>query len=196
MTTYAWPDDLRAATVQWRQRSNTQVATSPLTGSVQTQELPGARWLMTVQAAAAVEVHALETLLVKLRGQANRVSVYPLHRPTPRGTWGGTPLVQGTAQVGASLITDGWTAGSTLLAGDFFAVNGELKQVVADATANGSGVMTIVFEPPLRASPADNAPLTLIRPTCTMMLASPEWAIGIGAGTIIEGAIDLVEVWS
>ena len=34
----------------------------------------------------------------------------------------GTPLVAGASQVGASLVTDGWTAGATVLAVGKFSV--------------------------------------------------------------------------
>ncbi len=88
------------------------------------------------------------------------------------GTFAGATaaLVNGAVSSGASsVVTDGWTAGATLKAGDViafggtasasggvYAVNpltrtttGELKQfvVTADATADGSGNMTISISP-------------------------------------------------
>jgi len=98
----------------------------------------------------------------------------------------GTPLVNGASQTGASLITDGWTANTTIAQGTVFtlaavhAVHPEtrvaypfLQQfvVTADATADGTGNATLSISPSIttsgatqtvNASPADNAALTLV----------------------------------
>jgi hypothetical protein len=103
------------------------------------------------------------------------------------GTYGGTPLVNGANQTGASLITDGWTATTTTLnEGDIFTIagvymvnpqsrlsNGVLQQFrVSTATVtDGSGNSTIAIEPSIIASgayqtvsalPADNAAITVV----------------------------------
>jgi len=104
------------------------------------------------------------------------------------GPLGGTPLVNGASQTGASLITDGWTAAaaSRLKKGDVFtiagvnAVNpitkqstGALQQfvVTADVSSDGSGNLTAAIYPSIvtsgalqtvTASPADNAALTIV----------------------------------
>ena len=94
------------------------------------------------------------------------------------GSGGGTPLVNGSSQTGSSLITDGWPASKTVLrAGDYFSVNGELKQVTSDVLSDGSGNATIPFKPFLRGSPADNAPLTITRASCEMALVDDQQAI-------------------
>lgn len=102
------------------------------------------------------------------------------------GPLGGTPLVNGASQTGASLITDGWTAAaaSRVKAGDVFtianvyAVNpitkqntGRLQQfvVTADGSSDGTGNLTLAISPSIvtsgkfqnvSAGPADNAALT------------------------------------
>jgi hypothetical protein len=86
----------------------------------------------------------------------------PVFGHTNRGDGGGTPLVAGASQTGASLNTDGWPATTTVLkAGDYFSVNGELKMVTADCVSDASGNATVEFAPILRSAPADNAALTL-----------------------------------
>lgn len=114
------------------------------------------------------------------------------------GAQGGTPLVNGASQSGNSLVTDGWTASAAtrLLKGDRFTIAavymvnaqsrnsiGVLQTFVAtsDAASDGSGNLTVYFEPPLVASgqyqtvdslPADNAAITVVgaantvSPTC------------------------------
>jgi hypothetical protein len=104
------------------------------------------------------------------------------------GPQGGTPLVNTAGQSGNSLITDGWTAAAAnrLLVGDRFTIgsvymvnaqsrvsNGTLQEfvVTAPADSDGSGNLTVYFQPPLVASgqyqtvdslPADNAPITVV----------------------------------
>lgn len=104
------------------------------------------------------------------------------------GPLGGTPLVNGASQVGAALITDGWTAAAAarLKKGDVFtiagvyAVNpytrettGSLRQfvVTADVSSDGSGNLTAAISPSIAVtgafqnvtgSPADNAAITVL----------------------------------
>lgn len=194
MTTYAFPTLSRPpSSFVWRLLSNTQTLESPLTGSIQTIELPGARWAFTASWPGFTETDAalMQSFLAKLRGQANRFTMYNFARKVPRGTAAGVPTVNNesgsptTLQTGTTLITKSWTAGVTLKEGDFFGVNGELKMVTAAATADGSGNMTITFEPPLRASPAHGAAITYTNPTATFMLSNPvsEWNTAPGKFT-------------
>ena len=102
------------------------------------------------------------------------------------GPLGGTPLVNGAAQTGATLITDGWTtaAASRLLGGETFtlagvyAVNpltrvstGKLQDftVVGPFSSDAAGNLTMTISPAIVTSgttqnvtnsPADNAALT------------------------------------
>lgn len=104
------------------------------------------------------------------------------------GPLGGTPLVNGAAQTGASLVTDGWTAaaaarlnqGDVFTIAGVFAVNpvsrqstGQLQQFVATAnvSSDGAGNATIPISPAITptgqfqnvtVSPADNAAITVI----------------------------------
>ncbi len=188
MTTIAFPQLSRAApdSLTWQLLSNTQRFTSPLNGAVQTIELPGARWACSFgyETLLNADAAALQSFLAQLRGMANRAAIYYFARQQPLGVASGTPVVNGGGQTGASLNTAGWTAGvaGILKAGDFFGVNGELKMSIADASSNGSGVATIQFEPPLRASPPSGIALALNRPTCLMIPTEPrsEWHIRAG----------------
>lgn len=159
-------------------RSNTQSFESPLNRTVQTLELVGARWhgqyelppMRRDQAAVWI------SMLIALQGRAGRFFGFDPDAKTPRGTWAGTPLVNGASQTGSSLILDGFTASATVKTGDYFQVGTELKMITADGTADGSGNLTISFAPSLRASPADNDPITSSNPTCTMMLVDDDQA--------------------
>jgi P22 coat protein - gene protein 5 len=110
-------------------------------------------------------------------------TLWPSHTP---GTKAGTPLVNGATQTGASLVTDGWTASTAALKqGDIFTIAGvfrvhpETKQstgilqsfvATANATADGSGNLTIPISPAIvtsgaaqnvSGSPADNASISV-----------------------------------
>lgn len=105
------------------------------------------------------------------------------------GTYGGTPLINGTTVSGASsFVTDGWTATTTTLnVGDIitvagvYDVNGQTKQtygnlkpfvVTAKTTTDGGGNSTIQISPAVvgpgsalqnvSALPADNAAITVV----------------------------------
>lgn len=103
------------------------------------------------------------------------------------GAHGGTPLVNGASQTGATLVTDGWTASTAVLkAGDVFTIagvnrvhketrqdTGELQKfvVTADGSSDGTGNLTISISPSITtsgafqtvtASPADNAAITVL----------------------------------
>lgn len=159
-------------------RANTQAFPSPLNGAVQTVELPGAMWVCEVQydTLRKRDRLLLQAFASRLRGRAGRAFLWDMSHSTPLGVATGTPLVQGAGQTGASLITDGWTPSITgiLKAGDYFGVNTQLHRLVEDANTSAGGVATLLFEAPLRASPADNAVITVNAPTFKAMLADDE----------------------
>ena len=180
MPTLTLPTLTRTAptVVSFRLLHNTQSFESPLNRTVQTLELPGARWQAVVEWKNLVEADAriFKAFLASLRGAAGRFYLGDLSHGTPAGTALGTPLVKGASQTGTSLVTDGWSAGQTslLLPGDYFSVNGELKIITAVCTSDGSGNATLSFAPPLRSAPADNAPITVINPVATFRLKDDE----------------------
>lgn len=97
------------------------------------------------------------------------------------------PVVKGAAQGGTALITDGWRASSTvLLAGDYFQLGSQYFMAVADAAWDSGGAATLNFRPALRASPADNAGITILNPALVARLQLPDifWEIdqtGLGS---------------
>ena len=195
----AWPTLSRLPSRQSLMLTyNTQVHVSPFDGSVQTQQMPGAKWGTTIEYDNLLPADALklQAFLASLGGRAGRISVGNFGQPYPSGSAGGTPLINGFPYLrGASSIgTDGWTPGATMRAGDFFGLDDRLYQVNADATANGSGQMTITFSPPLRTGPLDNAALTLSSPTTTMMLVDDMQGWSYAAGLFRSFAVDLIEV--
>lgn len=167
------PSSPNLVTSRFGLETNTQSFTSPFTKSTQRVLLGGARWSLsgTLPAMHRSQAAVWQAFFLSLEGSAGTFYGFDPDAKSPRGTGSGTPLVNGSAQTGSSLITDGWAANQTVLrVGDYFTVNSELKMVTANALTNGSGQVTISFKPALRNSPADNAVITIDNPTCIMAL--------------------------
>lgn len=162
---------------------------SPLSRTVQTVEMPGARWrvVFSLENLSESDAAALQAFLAALRGQAGRFYLYNMARQIPRGVATGTPLANGTNADRSVCVTDGWTHGALVLkAGDFIGIptsaGHELKMVTADVTADGSGNATINIEPPARRDTTDNAAIVITRPTAIFMTDadSAEWTTAPG----------------
>lgn len=79
--------------------------------------------------------------------------------------------VQGAGQSGTSLLVDGVSNSTLILAkGEYFQVRNELKRATANCTSNGSGEVTLNFKPALRTSPADNDPVDFASPVLLAQL--------------------------
>ena len=109
------------------------------------------------------------------------------------GAHGGTPLVNGASQSGASIDTDGWGA-TSLNKGDIFTIagvfgvnpqsrqsTGELQQFVVTADNADAGDKTIAISPAIvtsgamqtvTAAPADNAVITVLGVASTSAIQS------------------------
>jgi len=160
--------------VEWQKLSHTQSFQSALDRSVQTLALTGARWMATLRFRNLPDTDArtLIAFLASLSGQSGRFTLHDHSHPNPSGIATGTPLIKGASQTGKSIITDGWTTSQTgiLKAGDWVGFNGELRMQTVDVDSDVSGNATLTLDEPVRSSPADNAVITTVQPTATMML--------------------------
>lgn len=161
----ALPSSPAPVRTRFELRRMVAAASSPFSGHSQAVDWGGAVWMADVSLPAMLRATADEWIAFfhKLRGRYGYFQLGDWDRRTARGTWG-TPLVKGGSQVGNTLDIDGVGNGSVRRAGDMFQLENRLYQLVADDTADGSGNATITFEPALRSSPADNAPLTVSSP--------------------------------
>lgn len=203
-----WPSALTPAEIELGIRFNTQVNVSDLSGYVQTVELPGARWSMSLTMPPLErdgEASVLEAFIAKLRGQAVRAVMPVFKRATPLGTWAGAPAVNNEvgsptlAQTGTSIEVNGFTAFATVKAGDYFNLGsgGELHMVTEDATADSGGRATLSIQPAIRTSPAHGTLLVSSSPKVPLMILTdphPRWRIK--PSDINEFALDFVEVFA
>ena len=202
MTTLSWPSvSVQPTRFEWWLAAVTQEHRSPLDGTVQTQGLSAARWEARVEYynVSADDAAILKAFIVAMRGRAGRVYVREFGRPGPRGVGGGTPVVDGAGQAGASLAvaggplsTSGW-----LQTGDIFGVNGQAYMLTAPANTDGTGDATLAIAPPLRSSPANGATVTLVAPQVTMMFAGDRngWTYEPAARGRHTFVFDLVEAF-
>ena len=177
--------------------TNTQTFQSPLNKSVQTYELPGARWQLTAtfENLGELDARMLKAWIAKLRGAAGRFYCSDLSHKRPNGKAIGAGTVYGAGQAGTSIIS-AWmiplaTADSTiltadidtfsidasagnvplwLLPGDYCNINGELKIITDIVPLDNQGHATLSFAPPLRAIPADGSPIIISAPTAVFRL--------------------------
>lgn len=209
MSTIAFPTLSRSAppAITMGLRSYTQRLESPLTGSVQTAEIPfAARWFMSMKwpnLEETTDAPLLQSFKLQLRGAANRAALYNFARPVPQGTITTSGVtVSGAVVQGATTVSfAGCGASKTLKVGDFFAVGGELKMVSGTAafTSNGAGAMSsVTFEPPVRAAAgwAGSAAVTLTRPTALFIQNGDDGEWDTRAPQFTEIAMDMIEVFA
>jgi hypothetical protein len=188
MTILTFPTIRRPSAGSYRLRGNTQAHRSPLDGTEQTLEMPGAVWEITVSwdNLGTDDQRVLAAFLAQLRGAAGRFYYSPTAWQPRRATGGGTPLINGAAQSGSSLVTDGWSASVQVMrAGDWLSYTDalgrrRLHMVTADVSSSAGGAATLAITPPIRRAGAENAAVEVAAPSGVFRLpddAAPEMAI-------------------
>jgi hypothetical protein len=196
MPTISFPTLSRGpASLAWALQSSTLQHQSPLSGATRTISTPGSRWTFSASwpALAYADRSKVEAFVAALNGRAGRFYFSPPEYYYPRGT-ARTATVNGAGQTGSTLNAT-MTVFTTLLAGDFLEVNGELKRVTANMAATGGGTGSIGISPPLRASPGAGSAITLTAPKATFMLMDDKAGITVGAGGFCDFTIDAIETF-
>ena len=160
----------------------TQTHESPFDGTLQTLEMPGARWELTATwpTLGPDDRRLMAAFLASLRGRAGRFAFSPAQWSPRSATGGGTPVINGDFQVGSALSTRGWTAlAQVMRAGDWLSYvdtrgRRRLHLVVADASADASGVAALSISPPIRRAGADGAVVDVVAPAGVFMLPQDE----------------------
>lgn len=182
---------------------NTQISVSPLSGSVQTVEIPGARWTaeLTFSGLEAYEGRVLAAFIAEMRGSSGRFFLHDFSHAAPRGTASapGAVTISGAGQTGNSVTTAGWNISQTgvLLPGDYVSFdNNELKLVTQQVDTDISGNATITFDPPLRNPPSDASSVTLTECKTIMMLNNDEnfWG-ATTSGLLTDISISCIEAF-
>lgn len=200
MSIIQFPVNLYSASQSWGQQRN-DIEFRSMFGA-QAQEASGPLWVASITASDdPTQAGAWQAMLMQLRGRTNQLALWNKGREQPLGTMRGAMTIGTTAQGATSLvITAAGQASKTLLAGDYLGVGSGLTQqvvmVCADATSNGSGVITVTTEPALRNAFASSSSVTWYRPCALFRRKDSTAQWDYEPGGIVKGmSLDLLEDW-
>jgi len=180
---------------------------SESTGATATRILGPPRWRLAMESPRQLSVVQLgiwQPMLMKLRGNVNHLAMWDVVQFAPLGTMRGTMTISGTPAAGLNTVTitaGGGQAGTTLKATDWLqfgsGLTSQLVNLTADAVADGSGVIVVTFEPPLRIALTNGSAVTWDRPVAHYKLVNPDFMLNYDPGYLTKGsvALDLMEQW-
>ena len=176
----ALPTHTGIQSITFRAVNTVGLSQSPFTYAQQAVAHAGQRWEIDVTLPSMKRADAEQWVawLISLRGQLGTFTLGDPIGATPRGSAGGTPVVNGASQTGGTLIIDGCTTSQTgwLKAGDYVqlgsAGSATLHKVLADVDTDGSGNATLDLWPYIRSAPADDATVVVSNTVGNFRLAS------------------------
>jgi hypothetical protein len=178
-------------------RSSVFVHTSPYTSASQRVAMAGADvWAFTATwlGLRGRELDLMEGFLSQLQGRSGTFTLSPWHRRAPSGTATGPGATVGTtAQFATSVVVSGVGSGRTLLTGDLLQLGTQVHRVVTDATADGSGQITVSVRPALRLAQTAGAVVTLSSPTAIWRLTEDAQGIERTAGGFADVTLSAIE---
>jgi hypothetical protein len=191
------PVGLSVARQTWIQQRN-DVEFRSVFGA-QAQEASGPLWSTSITSSLK-RLPLWQAMQLQLRGKTNQIAMWNMGRPQPLGTMRGVMTMAAAAQGATALVvTATGQAAKTLLIGDFLGFGAGLTQqvvmVVADATANGSGVITLATEPALRNAFAAGAGVTWYRPCALFRRTESKSQWEYEPGVVKAMTLDLLEDW-
>lgn len=199
MAAYTWAD-LR----DWMPREfsmfiepNERSFTGYYSGQSQVVDLLGERWQasMVLPARRGRALGAeREVMMAKLR-RSNTLNLWHLRRPAPRGTQRGSPTISGAVAQLASTVNIQGSANATLLQGDLLGLGGQVSMVMADITANGSGLFSgVQIWPRARTAISNGSAVTWDKPTVSFRNAEKSSPVVWMPGSVSDQlTINLVE---
>jgi len=186
------PTHIGANAITLRARNNIAVSTSPFSNKQQVVAHTGQQWEadVTLPPMNRADAEQWVAFLVTLRGQLGTFLMGDPSSEAPRGSAGGTPLVQGTSQTGDVLIADGATANQTgwLKAGDYLQVgagaSSSLHKVLVDVDSDNGGNVTIDIWPSIKTAPADNSAIVVSSAKGLFRLTSNETSWNVNSASL------------
>lgn len=202
MTNYVIPASPGIASLTMRQAVVDKQTGSPFTFSQQVLSYAGQRWEadVTLPPMNNADARAWLAFFAQVGGRYNTFTMGDPAGATPRGEAGGTPLVNGAGQTGASLVIDGATLSQSdwLMAGDYIQIgtgeSARLHMVQADVASDGSGNVTLAIWPDIITAPADNASVIVSNTVGAWRMASPTRTWAVNPATIYDLSFSAVSV--
>ena len=201
MSVITFPSTLKVSDAHWEQ-VRLDLAFNSVFGS-QGVEVDTPRWALTLEAPPMLEQESgdWQALLMNLRGQTRQLALWNTGRSAPRGTMRGTMTLNIAAEQGDTTLSiiAGTEAAKTLKSGDWLGLGtGTTQQVVmvtADATANGSGVISVTVEPPLRNGHLIAAAVTWDKPKALFRRKQSAASWDYKNVSVSGFSLDLIEDW-
>jgi hypothetical protein len=188
----------RSANIRSLQNTIVSVTTS---GRKQARQIDGQRFAITLQfpPMSRSEFAPIKAFIMKQRSQLENFTLIPPTESNAQGVASGTISVDGALTSGTTTATiDGMTVSTNGIfkAGDYFRFTGQQKvyMAVEDLNSDGYGEGTLTFEPPLRASVADNNVIIYDNVDFTVSLTNDIQEFDLGVNNYYSYEIDVVEV--
>jgi hypothetical protein len=199
MSVITFPSTLGVARCTWAQQRNDIEFRSAF--GAQAVEGSGPLWAVTLEGAPGLAANGggWQALGISLRGKTRQLELWNHGRPVPLGTMRGTmTLNSGAAQGATSLeIVASGQNGKTLLQGDYLGIGSLLTQqvvmVVEDATSDGSGVISVTTEPPLRNAFLSGESVTWDHPKALFRRVDSKYGWNYSAAVVDGFVLDLIE---
>ncbi len=200
MSVITWPS-LPVARFSWAQQRY-DISFNSMFGS-QAVEASTPGWAVNMESPAGLSSNGggWQALGMQLRGKTNQLALWNIARPAPLGTMRGTMTLNSDAAQGSttlSIVASG-QASKTLLQGDFLGIGTLLTQqvvmVVANATSNGSGVISVTVEPALRNAFVSGDSVTWDKPKALFRRVDSRFGWQHSAAVVDGFTLDLVEDW-
>lgn len=189
---FNWPSEFTPQLVSWGIQKAGIGFRSPMAGTLESIEFPGAFWKVSVTLPdlSMDDGASAQAFFSRLAGGAERVLVPYWMRPEPLGTMRGAPQVYTTVARGVTTIQ--LIASGTLKRGDMLGIDGTLFQVFTDCAAVG-GIITVPTVN--RARRAINAGATVVwaTPTMSALVPSQSSLANFEPGRGLPLAVDLEE---
>jgi len=206
MSIITLPTDVGVLRVEWGIKRFDLEHMGSDSGASQARLLAPPRWtaaLIGPEHNTAAQAAAWRDFIFSLNGRVNQLALYDLGNTAPRGTMRGTLTFSASASAGATSVSITGGAGqaaTTLLKGDWlgFGQSGSSRQLVsvaADATANGSGVISLTLRQPLRYAVTSGDSVTWDKPTALFRQTTAESRWSHQASIRTGYSLDLIESW-
>lgn len=146
-----WPESLEPTETSWGMTYNNRAFTSTLSNAQQVVGYPGAYWVCTLTFGVLFDEdeRQLTSLLGRLHGMFGTVKIPAITR-TREDDIGAAVVVSGIAQATAMIIGGVTPSARVFSLGDYLTVEGEMFEVVQDATANAQGEVTVTLNKRIR----------------------------------------------
>ena len=199
MANPTWPAALAPSACEWRLQKAGLQFRSPFSGSLQSIDFIGERWVvgLTFPASTIGNSGALAALLTWLAGGVNMIDIWrfgPAEVVQPRGTLRGSPTVKTVTVRGDTSLVLTVASNATLKAGDLIGAGSQVFMVASDCGPTGT-TLTVPLVNRVRGVIAEASAVTWYKPKLAVVM--PEMSAGIAfvPGQALPAQVQLEEAF-